>query len=91
MNDELEVIEAVKWCWDNGIKIFPVVSPLKEEREGPPGSWRPAKLNSLDKVKICVQIGKNMKYGTIEYAQNDKLYKKIEELYMHYYSNRKSV
>lgn len=44
----------------------------------------------MDKVKICVQMGTKMNYGSIEYDQNQALYDKILELYVHYYNKRKT-
>lgn len=86
INEELEQLLAMKWCWDNGIKIFPVISPLPTERTA---SWQPASMKTTDKVCICVQIGTKMKYGTMDYEQNQALYDKILELYVHYYTKRK--
>lgn len=85
MRDDLEVIKAVKWCWDNGITIFPVISPLKHER---PQGWKPAGFKTKDKVRICLKIGTKEKIGDMEYDQDDKLYKKIEDLYMHMFDKR---
>lgn len=87
VDEEFEQILAMKWCWDAGIRIFPVISPLPSERTA---SWKPASFKTTDKVKICVQMGSKMNYGSIEYDQNQALYDKILELYVHYYSKRKT-
>lgn len=84
-DDIEEVIEATKWCWDHAIKIYPVISPIPSER---PAGWRPAPMKATDKVSICVQIGSKTKIGELEYSQDDKLYEKIQELYLHYYNRR---
>ena len=87
IDDEYEALLAMKWCWDMGIRIFPVVTPLPDDRTS---SWRPAGMKSTDKVQICIQMGTKMKYGTETYDQNQKMWDKIAELYLHLYNKRKS-
>lgn len=96
MRDELEVIEAVKWCWDNRIRIYPVIHPLPSEmprakneaQRKDPKYFTPAGYKSKDKVRICVEIGSKKKVGEMVFEQDDSLYRKIEDLYIHYYNNR---
>lgn len=96
MRDELEVVEAVRWCWDNRIRIYPVIHPLPSEmpraktaaQRKDPNYFTPAGYKSKDKVRICVEVGSKKKVGEMVFDQNDKLYQKIEDLYMHYYSKR---
>tara|TARA_R110000868_G_scaffold38899_2_gene135853 strand:- start:1703 stop:1960 length:258 start_codon:yes stop_codon:yes gene_type:complete len=82
MQGEFDALLAVKWCWDNGIKIYPVVSG----KDSP--SFRAATMRGTDKVKIVIQNGTKKREGTETYNQDKKLYEKIEELYIHLYEKR---
>lgn len=70
MYDDFEVLKAVKACWDRGIYFYPVVMP----NQG--GFPRPT-------VKIGWKNGHKSGVGKFEYKQNQELYDKMYELYLH--------
>ena len=70
------VIKALKYCWDKGIYAYPIVN------DGGRGKRYPD-------VKIQMRIGNKKVTGEIVYSQkDDRLYKKINELYLHHYDKR---
>ncbi len=64
--------EAKLYCWSKGIRIYP--KPLQT-------GWR-------TKCKIVIETNGKEKIGKLEYKQDEKLYKKIDELYESIYSRR---
>ena len=75
LHDDFEVILAIKYCFDRGIKYYPVVI------EGQTHA-----LKYIPKVKIEMYQGGKTRTGDVEYAQGEELYDKICELYMHKYA-----
>lgn len=69
-----KIFEAFKTCNNAGIIIYPV--PVDEfYYEG---------KKRIPKVKIEVSIDGSKRLGTQLYKQNEELYNKICELYLHY-------
>ena len=64
--------EAKKYCWSKKIRIYP--KPLQT-------GWR-------TKVRIVIETNGKEKIGKLEYKQDEKLYKKIDQLYESIYSRR---
>lgn len=69
-----KVFEAFKKCNEAGILIYPV--PIDE--------YYYDNKRKLPKVKIEIAFGSKKKLGTQIYKQNEELYQKIKELYLHY-------
>lgn len=70
MYDDFEVLKSVKACWDRGIYFYPVVMPNQGGMANP-------------KVKIGWKDGSKTGVGKFEYKQNQELYDKMYELYIH--------
>lgn len=76
--DDEDFLKAIRWCWDRGIYFYPVVI-----------SGQSKSFKVVPKVKIEMSTrGYKPKIGSVEYIQNDKLYDKIRELYMHKFESR---
>tara|TARA_R110002012_G_scaffold300532_1_gene500380 strand:+ start:1030 stop:1317 length:288 start_codon:yes stop_codon:yes gene_type:complete len=74
-DNDWEVIRAIRFCWDLGIKYYPVVI-----------SGQSHKWNFRPRVKIAKKEGsKPERLGVMEFEQDDKLYNKIRELYLNRY------
>lgn len=76
MYDDFEVLKAVKECWDRGIYFYPEVMPRQGGLSSP-------------KVKIGWKDGHKSGVGKFEYKQNQELYDKMYELYLHKYEQFK--
>ena len=76
MYDDFEVLKAVKECWDRGIYFYPEVSPNQGGLSNPT-------------VKIGWKNGHKSGVGQFEYKQNQELYDKMYELYLHKYEQFK--
>ena len=76
MYDDFEVLKAVKECWSIGIYFYPVVMPNQGGMTSP-------------KVKIGWKDGHKSGVGKFEYKQNQELYDKMYELYLHKYEQFK--
>jgi hypothetical protein len=72
-----EDIKAVQWCWDKGIKVFPIVAKNQK-----------TSYKEVPKVKINIQKGSRNQLGNFEYRQNKELYDKIQELYNNMFEKR---
>jgi len=72
--DEFELLKAIKFCYDKGVLFYPIVV------EG-----QTTALKFMPKVNIVMKQGDKYKRGSVEYAQNDELYDKIRQLYVHKY------
>jgi hypothetical protein len=70
MYDDFEVLKSVKACWDRGIYFYPEVMPNQGGMTNP-------------KVKIGWKDGSKTGVGKFEYKQNQELYDKMYELYIH--------
>ena len=75
------MIKAIRFCWDLGVYFYPVVI-----------SGQSSSLKVVPKVKIAFKQGsKDPVEGKLEYNQNDELYDKIRELYLHKYNQLNRV
>lgn len=72
-----EEIKAVQWCWDKGIKVFPIVAKNQKTT-----------YKEVPKVKINIQKGTRNQLGNEFYKQDANLYKKIQELYNNMFEKR---
>lgn len=72
MYDDFEVLKSVQYCWNRGIYFYPVVIPNQA-----------VALKFIPKVKIGWKDGQKTGVGKFEYDQNQELYDKMYELYVH--------
>ena len=74
LKDYDKVMEAFRWCVENGITIYPIC--LQDYyNEG---------KRKINKVKIEVNINGSKIQGKQVYKQDQELNDKISELYLHY-------
>ena len=71
---DVDLIDAIRHCWDRGIYYYPYVVPEQSRA-----------MKFTPKVKIQKRQGKFITTGGILYNQGDELYEKIRELYLHKY------
>ncbi len=71
----MEKIKAAKWCWEQGIRIYPVPVPRSNGKQKP-------------ECYIEIDFGSKKQKGEMTYKQDSKLYDKIHELYAYYFSKR---
>ena len=71
---DVELIEAIKYCWERGLYFYPTVIEGQSKA-----------LKVIPKVKIQFKQGKLVKTGDAVYNQGEELYEKIRELYLHKY------
>jgi hypothetical protein len=68
------VLEAIIYCWDKGFTYYPAVLPNQA-----------IALKFIPKVKIGWSAGKESGVGEFIYDQNQEMYDKIYDLYVHKY------
>jgi|TARA_R110000787_G_scaffold20332_2_gene60568 hypothetical protein len=74
LHDDPKVIKVRSYCWDRSIYFYPIVVSGQE-----------TSYKFVPKVRIGYSSPYSFIAGTLIYDQNDELYDKIIELYLHYY------